>query len=228
MKKLILLLITSIMLALLTGCVKFNTHITVNKDGSLNLKQTIGVTKEMLALAGENNDMFSEADIAKMREDGYKVEPFEDDAYMGYQMTRTFASLKELETTGAFPTGEKQASSLYDSFSFKEKNGLFKQTIIIDGNLDFSSTTGDALNGFLGNSIKDSMDLSFSATLPLKPKQHNADSIDGNTYTWKLQLNEPNNIHLELNLWKTKTIGFLILFVLLLSTITILYLKKKR
>src|SRR5690625_227231 len=199
-KKLSVLFLSFIIL--LSGCVKADIGMKMNSDGSGTAQITIEIEKDTLDMVGDS--VIHELD--EEFEDEFDIEELEDDTYKGIRATKSFDSITEVDTGEEEATGESP-------FDFKIDKSLFSKTYTFNGNvelmdLDFMSE----MSGLTGND----MSLTFTLTLPSKPKKHNATQAKGNTLVWELDDNIDEDMYAEsssLNWFVYVLIGLVIVII---------------
>lgn len=213
MKKVAKMLGVLLMVFILSGCAKQHIHMDIT-----NSDVTIEVTDAM------HSSLRSTDEVAKLKEKyealGYTVKEYdgEDDGMIGVIYTKSYklsdvssdeAVVFHLETIGT--------SNFKDPKIFKEEKGLFGNTY----RATFVFNTLDAsTDGFDEEELEDnadSIEIKYTVTLPNKAKSHNADSVDGKTYTWKIGYGE----NVEIN-YVFKTTSPLVYVLLIVGAIAII------
>ena len=175
----------------LTGCVKQNVEMSIDKDGKVNMTIVSAIKKEYAA-EGE------EAIVSKkvLEEMGFKTETYDQDDYLGIKATKNYQlkdiSKKEeilvhLEDIGSEDFHDEQL------FQVKQDNFLgtrYKGHFIFEfsGVPTQTEQTEDSENSF---------EVSYKVTLPCKAKSHNADKVEGNTLIWNVTYGETKEIQYE-------------------------------
>lgn len=186
--KLIFSLIISSLI--LTGCIKFNTSVKINADGSSDVTLVYGMDKQLAFM----DEQFSLEDSKSEAEaEGYKVVEYQDDRFIGYKLTRHFETLAELS---------KQIDADGMAIEVVEDPGFFKNKYTITGSFDLSGMTGDNSNEFdqrFAEAFIRQMDLKFSLSLPKEAGENNASKVkdDGKTLIWNLAASNENIIEVE-------------------------------
>ena len=193
MRRFIKTLSIAFLLMILVGCAEQKIHMDVTYDE---------VTIEVTDVA--NSSIRDESQVADLIEKytnlGYTVEEYDgsSDDMVGVIYSKKFkiadvSSEEEvtfhLETIGS--------SELKEPKIFMVKKGLFattyKATIVYDTRLA-------TVDGFTTEELEenaDSIEISYTVTLPSKAKKHNADSVDGNTYKWDITYGDVEEINYE-------------------------------
>ena len=191
MKRFLKLFSIVLMVFVLTGCVKQNIHMDIT-----NSEVKISVTDAM------NSSLRDETAVAELKaqyeELGYTVEDYDGskDGYVGVVYSKTY-KLSDVSGDDAveFHLETIGTEDFKDDQMFKLEKGIFgntyRATFIFD-------TTAASIEGFDEDDISEnasSFDISYTVTLPSKAKSHNADSVDGNTYTWNVEYGEKAEIN---------------------------------
>ena len=181
---------------LASGCLRANVAIEVNEDGSgtASIIQAFDVEAlsefagEEAVEALEDPESLIPADLP----DAVEAEVYEEDGYTGVRFTTAFADVEEmeenlaalqaatvesLESTGA--TAESQSDGL--TLEQTEEGWYFETS-----GLDSGTTETDDIPEFL----LEGFELRYSVTLPGDVVDHNADEVDGTTYTWDLAIDD--------------------------------------
>ena len=68
---------------MMTGCMKFNMNMTINKDKSMDLAFTVALANSMM----EGTNGADSSQLQKMKDNGYKVEEYSDNSMSGYNIS---------------------------------------------------------------------------------------------------------------------------------------------
>ncbi|WP_147535469.1 LppM family (lipo)protein [Bacillus marasmi] len=188
---------------ILTGCIKINTSLKINADGSSDVTLVYGVDKQLAAM---DKDFSLEEFTTEAEANGYKVKKFEDDRFVGYKLTSHYETLAELS---------KKLDYNGLSIKVEEDKGFFKTKYIVTGNINLSDMTENNNNGFeqqFAESFMRQMDLKFSLTLPQKAGKNNASEVkdDGKTLIWELKVNSENKLEVQYEKMNILNISFII------------------
>ena len=152
MKKVKNLFLIMLSVFLLTGCVKFNSSMTINKDKSMDFEVDLLYANKLAEMGGETNSDFNEEDYTKI---GYKVNTEKQGDYSGYKLTKSFKSIDDISSETTEKASFSDFISKKDVVIFKKKKGLFKDTYTaaltfnsneMTGGLDDGTMTGDITN----------------------------------------------------------------------------------
>ena len=182
MKKRQLLLILLLCSLLLSGCMRINTTVKVNKDGTADVSMLYAMSNSMGMLT--NNPYSLSADqIAEYEEQGYTFTHYADDeaGYTGYTLTKNGIDLKSLVND----TDETGLESIIDG-GFVTVDG---RNVMISF-VPFSSSDYSNVGSYLSAVKNQKGFVTFTLELPVKPTSHNATSVSegGQTLTWDLTL----------------------------------------
>ena len=149
MKRSLKLLIIFILVCSLTGCMKLNYSMSINKDKSMDLEIIMVVDKSM----GESGDMdFTDLDIDELAKKGFLVGAYNEGSLKGSKIFKSYKNIDDISTSnnnqlvvdlGEFLNGEDATNEL-----FIVKKGFLKNTYI--GRFKISGT--DNLEEQLGGS----------------------------------------------------------------------------
>lgn len=242
MKKYFKLLTILILMLFVTGCVKFNYSISINKDKSMDLEIILASDKKFIE---DKNDLnFSNIDFDKLSENGYLVFAYNEDIYEGSRIVKSFKNIDDISNTNdnGLVINLKNVLNGIDNTLFYVKKGFFKNTYIGRFKITGSDEYSDILNSN-SNSIDDdgmneledtmsellkSLDFKFVINVPYKTLSNNATSISENqkTLTWDLLQVKDENINFEFYLYNLNNIIICIAILLIIIIILIVLIKK--
>jgi hypothetical protein len=192
-----------LMLALaLSSCtIRFDMGVDVKEDESGTFTVFVGLDQEMRDLiaqsGGEDTNIVDQ--MTQQVPEGFKVEEYSEDGFEGAKISGSFSSFDDLNQR-LTQAGGDQASALggdvVNSFQFTHEGDEFHFTADVSSlGQDLTTTLGDAgssdlPSGFDTSMLSDLFDMRFRLTLPGEIKDNNADSVNGNTLTWNLALDE--------------------------------------
>ncbi len=118
----------------LSGCVKMNAGMTINKDKSMDFEMLMAVNKEYMSDSDFNKNMLlDDENIDKMKENGFTIHDYNQNDMVGYKITKKFENIDKMSSTDEvefkfnnFTEGFNDNTSL-----FKVKKGLFKNTYTV-------------------------------------------------------------------------------------------------
>ena len=232
MKRILVFFATLGMMLLVSGCVKVQSHVTLNADGSGDIAYTFAMTKEVMDMMKSTPG--SEADpFEKLRKEftaeGFTVTDLKEKEQLGIIAKKHAKNTDEL-----IKAMNSKAVDSQEEIS-KESNGVFGKVgnaLIIekgffttkyklDANIDMasskastssdsSSTMADSMASSMASSMAGSIvDFSFVLTLPTKPSKHNASTVsdNGRTLEWPLKIGEKNSLQAEMVVPNIMNIG---------------------
>ena len=177
-----LILLAALML-LATACIKVDYHITVNADSSGTVDGTIAIAEAMMELAEASGDggceEFASDELAGELPPGAQVTPFEEEGWCGITFTASLANFGSL-------SGDSTATPI--------EIKVVGDVMYIE--LDTSDMAADQDEDMSPEEMQMFMDMlnvpesefKIRVTLPGEPLENNADSVDGSTFTWNLDL----------------------------------------
>ena len=218
----------------LTGCAEGTFHVDIKKDGSADFNYKVGVDRSligMLALAGDSLVL----DLRRNAEqDGYIVSSYTEGRIIGINLTKSVSSI---ESSGlaldmfnfATPfSGERYTESVsIEEPIIRIKEGIFTTKYTAKGNVDLTgmdSKIPEQLVQF-GAASMSQVNLEFIITLPIKAHRHNADEVKNGGYTliWSIIPGKNNEIVVEGNVPKVKSIVSFVMFLSIGSVLSIIY-----
>ncbi len=211
--KKILLLVFGVLL--LGGCkAKFETNMSINQDKSMNLKIIEGFDDELINAMMSMNESSSLEEIEEVKEytdeeqrkflqenlfksdeaftsveaEGFIVEEYQDDTYMGYMVTKNIENIDNY-------VGDNTNFSLSDYEDFDSKKIFTKDGNVYKGRILFEN----AENEEAAETYNIDFEYVFTLTLPNKVISSNATTVseDGKTLTWNLVNNNISAIEFE-------------------------------
>lgn len=204
-------------LVLTSGCFSGDVSVTVNDDGSADLKTTL-VSVPMLAQLVEQ----SKASMVAKNPDA-QVAPVTKENMSGYEITEHYASVDKLSDQDFFAAHDGKNTGI------TVNQGLF----YTDYNFDLlfeGSQNGGGAGAFASN-----ITFTYQMTLPVAPTSSNADRTenDGKQLTWNLGktlvTGESSKIEVAFRLWhKTAIIGTIIVVIVLIGAGAFFILRRKK
>lgn len=235
MKKIISILIITFFI---TGCVKMNASMKINKNKSMDYELILAFDKSLI---DQTNANFNEDSIKTAENNGFKVTEYNNDSMSGYKFIKHFNNIDSVSTTENI-VGSLDVDS-NEKYIFTVKKGFLKNTY--KANLTSNSTDLNGLdpsslnqtNDLNNNSTTDSldinnidyssmsnMDVKFEVTLPYKAVSSNATYVNDKTLTWDLLTLKDKSIEFEFELYNYKNIIIVavVLFIILILIVVIL------
>ena len=167
---------------LLAGCFKVNMDLDVTADNTVSGTAVVAVEESLLELSGQNVDqLFADMDLSDLPP-GSKAEPYEEDGFVGRQITFDDVPLSQFTGNG----------TLSGTASGEELN------IVREGD-EFHVTGGFDMSGqeFTGTEIPqqflENFEFRVSITFP-GPVSSASGDIDGNTVTWEPRVGQNTEI----------------------------------
>ncbi len=207
MKRLNRLFTLLLVVFLITGCMKYNTHMGISEQGEVELNITVGFANYLLDMTGEESGTFTEGLDTEEKEAleklGFKVEDYKDNEWTGAKLRKTY-KIEDVSTPNPITVQinsltTEEVNVLFQSLG----NDTYKGHFTIDGNsLNEEGIGSEEMSPEDLAMLQGSMDLSYSVTLPSAPISHNADKVEGNTLTWNINLEGITDIQYEFSLKK--------------------------
>lgn len=123
-KKIVKGLCLLLMVLNLTGCVKFNVNIGINKDKSMDFSMVYAINAELL----NDQQLFSEEDLNNLKNNGFNVTDYIDTSMKGIEVSRVIPNIDLVSTIADYTEFNLTAitEDKHDSFLFKIDKGFFK------------------------------------------------------------------------------------------------------
>ena len=230
LRRLALLLVSILCLSLMSGCMRYSTTIDVKKNGTADLKMVVAVydasnLDDSDESSSSKEDMEDSEDIKKLKDEGWDVEIYDKDGYIGYTCTKKGIKLEDIAKKMQ-ESESNDADINVENFKVKKKgsNYTIDWEVYDDENTDEMAEYQDSLSSYGGY-------INVVISLPYKPKDHNATSVseDGKTLTWNLlEMDRTEPIHVEFSLINWGLIIGIIVAVLVIAIAVILFFVLRR
>ncbi len=109
------ILMVFVLMVFLTGCVRMNTNMNITQE-DVQVTTIIALEDSLY----EQSTAESTSDLDAWEQNGYKVEEYKQDGYIGYKLTKSLGSLDEL--SGASKNDIVDITKLFSGEVFDEKN----------------------------------------------------------------------------------------------------------
>ena len=205
------------LLVLTSGCFSGDVNVTVNNDGSADLKTTL-VSAPMLAQIVEQ----SKASMLAKNPDA-QVAPVTKENMSGYEITEHYDSVDKLSDQEFFAAHDGKNTGI------TVKKSLF----YTDYNFDLlfeGSQNGGGAGAFASN-----ITFTYQMTLPVVPTSSNADRVenDGKQLTWNLGktlvTGESSKIEVAFRIWnKTAIIGTVVVVIVLIGAGAFFFMRRRK
>lgn len=189
----------------LTGCIRADIGIQLNDDESGTFRVKMLVNREkMLELTGMFGEEAAEDPCTSLVDDpgdvpdNATVTPVEDGDWCGVDMSMPFSNLDELSELTAEFNDESESSedpSPYGQVVVTKVDGGYRFEVgdvaMSDDSMGFGDDglDGEGMGEFaeMMEQLLGDMRVTYVVRLPGRPVDHNADSVDGNTFTFDLK-----------------------------------------
>ncbi|MFZ5826374.1 MAG: DUF3153 domain-containing protein [Bacillota bacterium] len=207
LKHLIFATLLMLLATVLTGCVVMDYQVTVNDDGTGQIRTKMLVDEGLLALAGEWSGV---EDLRKDAEqNGFTTTPIVEREMPGFIAVSKTMPLEDLPWHEAL-TGVNGATPVH------VQKGWFRTTYQLDALFDlsdFDNSDGDEMV----QAIMDEMDMKFRITLPGEIQNHNATTTENGALVWKLEPGTKSSLHAAAAAWRWGNIAVTALVLLALA-----------
>jgi hypothetical protein len=177
------LLALGAMALLLAGCFKVNMDVEVTPENTVSGTAIIAVDASILQLTGQNADqLLEDMDLSSDLPAGASVDPYEEDGFVGQEITFAEVSLEDFRGNGTL-----SGSGTGDELDIVRRGDEFH----VSGAIDMSGQefTGTEIpEGFLDN-----FEFRISITFPGEVTSATGD-IEGNTVTWEPKIGESTRV----------------------------------
>lgn len=251
MRKYFKLLIILILMLSVTGCVKFNYSISINKDKSMDLEIILASDKRFSD--AENTINFTDIDSDELNKNGYLVFAYNEDMYEGSRIIKSFKNIDDISTTkdNWLVHDLRNALSGTDNTLFYVKKGFLKNTYIgrfkmtgtdemeeqfdSNTNINVNDDNQSVIDQEDVQELEDAMsemskemDFKFIIKVPYKTLSNNATSVskDQKTLTWNLFEIKDENANFEFYLYNFNNIIICLIILLIIVVVLIIIIKK--
>ncbi len=189
----------------LAGCVHEDRAINLNGDGSGSYTFTVGLSEEVVSLAGDSIKSQMDQYGQQITSKGGTYRHYDDTGYSYWAFTRHFSSVAGLNTLlsdksymNALSSGSStsdSASTDTDHFTVSQSAGFLTNTFHITGSISMQPTTPpSSVPGFdPATVLKDAHD-SIAITMPGWISSHTGGSVQGNSITYTVHYGETASI----------------------------------
>ncbi len=193
----------------LTGCVHLDRNVALNSDGSGTYTLTMGLSEQLVSMAGDQISTSMDQFGAKVKSQGGSYRHYDDTGYSYWSYTRPFKSIDELNQlaqespqSGAnlgagAPLPVAPTSPSQDTLHFSEQSGFLSNTFHVTGHMSMVMPTppssSDTGMPDVSQYLKD-MRESFSITMPGSLTSHKGGVVNGNTVTYTVHYGEETDI----------------------------------
>ena len=209
------------MTVFLSGCIKVETDLTINKDGSAIVKDRFMMSKQLLTMA--NQDPFEQA-MKEKSADGREITPYETEEMKGFEAKTV---IKNIDTDKWNITPENKAikTNNADKKFISVKKDFFKTVYNIDAEFDISQSSENPTDAAQleamkasGMDINNFMQYKYIIHTPNKPDSHNATYVDeaNNVYTWHIKFGDINKMQMKLTVYNTINIVVAVTLLLII------------
>ena len=225
MKKLKMAVLSLVLMLALSGCVRYNTTISIKSNGKADVSMTYAMMTSMLGDEEdeEEDDSMNES-MDELRKSGWQVEKYDSDGYQGI-----YAEKKDLELTSLSQEigGAEGDLDLDNKALTLTKEG---STYIFDWK--FEGESASESKEYVSYIESNGGYMTFTLKLPHKAKKSNATKVldGGKTLEWNLlALDETNSMHVEFSTFNPLIIVIIVVAaVALVAIIVVVVLIKKK
>lgn len=157
MKKNKFILMLCVLTFMLTGCVKYNANMNINKDKSMDFSMIYALDTSLF----EDQELLSDEDKQKLESQGFTIADYSEGTMKGYTLTKKISNIDYFSTTSnaSYDLSGLLDSNATNSYIFKVTKGLLKNTYTANFTFDASESdinsdstdTTDDLNDLFSN-----------------------------------------------------------------------------
>lgn len=122
--KILCLILASLMM---TGCVKYEWKMSINKDKSMNYEIIVALPASMMQQA-DTDEMVDNEEVQSIKDAGFTVKDYSDGTMTGYTFTKKIANIDNVSSEKEVKYNLEQTMTEKNPKMFIIKKGLFKNT----------------------------------------------------------------------------------------------------
>lgn len=224
-RKAILLALAAVLL-LLSGCAKGTAHITVNKNGSVDVAVKLALDSRTQSLLGGKME---DSLLSRLQESGIRLEKIQNGDSVEYQYLKSYASMEEIQAAKVdsqfiHSTVKTAESWFYTKYDIESKINISTYS---DKLMDSLSSSG--IPATLVRLLMQSFAFDFKLTLPVNLYgANNATEQAGRTLTWHLSMADSKPVRMVIYAPKVTNILVTAAGGLLLAAAAAVYFTGKR
>lgn len=173
------LLLLIVMTVALTGCVKYNSTMTINKDKSMDYSIIYAVDTSMLG----NESLLTDENKANLESSGFRIEDYTEDSMKGFKITKHFNNIDDISSTNSvnYDLSGVLNNKSTDVKIFNVKKGFLKSTYT--AKFKFDSTESDLNSTSLNETSEEqtadtTLDTTTTDTITDTDTSETSDSLD--------------------------------------------------
>lgn len=194
MKKISCLLALLICAVSLAGCMRFNTTITIKKNGKMDV-ELLYAMMDMSDLGGSSSAGLTPEQKEEYSKNGWEVRDYSDEGYNGFIVSKKNVDIKDINDTM-----KKTSENTNQGGNFNISRDGLNYTLKWQVYTDSDKSSREQVTPYIK---KSGGYMKFTLNLPSKPISSNATSVsnDGKTLEWDLlNLDESGSIEVTYSL----------------------------
>lgn len=186
MKKNKFILMLCVLTFMLTGCVKYNANMNINKDKSMDFSMIYALDISLF----EDQELLSDEDKQKLESQGFTIADYSEGTMKGYTLTKKISNIDYVSTTSnaSYDLSGLLDSNATNSYIFKVTKGLLKNTYTANFTFDASESdinsdstdTTDNLNDLFSNEEEEETILSEEKQEETNQEETNQEETNSN------------------------------------------------
>lgn len=186
MKKNKFILMLCVLTFMLTGCVKYNANMNINKDKSMDFSMIYALDTSLF----EDQELLSDEDKQKLESQGFTITDYSEGTMKGYTLTKKISNIDYVSTTSnaSYDLSGLLDSNATNSYIFKVTKGLLKNTYTANFTFDASESdinsdstdTTDNLNDLFSNDEEEETILSEEKQEETNQEETNQEETNSN------------------------------------------------
>lgn len=245
MKKFSYIVMLFLVTFLMTGCVKFDATMDINRDKSMNLSVIYGIDVSNNS-DGSYQNVFSDTDREMFKSFGFTFDEYKEEGIRGVRLTKKINNIDDIssENVKQYEISSLLTNEEKNKYLFKVKRGLFRDVYTTNFTLYNASTTSEVgqqenvqnieessiFDEKDGDALQNRMKLFFRLHLPTSAIESNATSVENHhkTLIWKLDPKVQGDIQFTFAMYHKGTIVLVSMILLLIISIILFLIWKNR
>ena len=192
MKKSFKFLCLMLTVFMMTGCMKYEWKMSVNKDKSMNFEITAAVAASLMQQAGSNQLMTDNEELQSIKDAGFTVKNYSDGTMTGYTFTKKIANIDDVSSEKEVKYNPEQAMTEKNPKIFTVKKGFFKNTYTLTVENNTSDELENGMNSIgTTENIDETDDITNAEDININTPNTTQDNTESNTINPE---NSENNI----------------------------------
>ena len=148
MKKSFKFLCLMLTVFMMTGCMKYEWTMSVNKDKSMNYEMIVALPSSMMQQYGADQLTEDNEELQSIKDAGFEVKDYSDGSLTGYTFTKKFENIDDVSSEKETNYNISEDITEKNPKIFTVKKGFFKNTYTLKINNETSDELQNGMNSF--------------------------------------------------------------------------------